>query len=107
MFLLYHSEGCNICGMEFHKCYINNLRTITCSGMLGHRILWMFSNNYLCLKLMWVLVLRLVWMNVYPESSLVSSVVFGYGFFRKTSVASCKCFSSFCNARCALKNKMI
>jgi hypothetical protein len=36
MFLLYHSEGCNICGMEFHKCYINDLRTTTCSGMLGH-----------------------------------------------------------------------
>jgi hypothetical protein len=38
MFLLYHSEGCNICGMEFHKCYINDLRTTSCSGMLGHRI---------------------------------------------------------------------
>jgi hypothetical protein len=37
MFLLYHSEGCNICEMEFHKCYINDLRTTTCSGMLGHR----------------------------------------------------------------------
>jgi hypothetical protein len=37
MFLLYHSEGCNICGMEFHKCYINDLRTTTCSGILGHR----------------------------------------------------------------------
>jgi hypothetical protein len=37
MFLLYHSEGCNICEMEFHKCYINELHTTTCSGMLGHR----------------------------------------------------------------------
>jgi hypothetical protein len=39
MFLLYHSEGCNICEMEFHKCYINDLRTTTCSGILGHRTL--------------------------------------------------------------------
>jgi hypothetical protein len=37
MFLLYHSEGCNICEMKFHKCYVNDLRTTTCSGMLGHR----------------------------------------------------------------------
>jgi hypothetical protein len=37
MFLLYHSEGCNICEMEFHKCYVNDLHTTTCSGMLGHR----------------------------------------------------------------------
>jgi hypothetical protein len=37
MFLLYHSEGCNICEMEFHKCYVNDLRTTTCSGMLGYR----------------------------------------------------------------------
>jgi hypothetical protein len=37
MFLLYHSEGYNIYEIEFHKCYINNLRTTTCSGMLGHR----------------------------------------------------------------------
>jgi hypothetical protein len=38
MFLLYHSEGCNICGGLFRKCYINDLHTTTCSGMLGHRI---------------------------------------------------------------------
>jgi hypothetical protein len=37
MFLLYHSEGCNICGGLFRKCYINDLHTTTCSGMLGHR----------------------------------------------------------------------
>jgi hypothetical protein len=37
MFLLYHSEGCNICGGLFCKCYINDLHTTTCSGMLGHR----------------------------------------------------------------------
>jgi hypothetical protein len=43
MFLLYHSEGCNICGMVFHKCYVNDLRTTTCSGMLGHR------NKFLCM----------------------------------------------------------
>jgi hypothetical protein len=36
MFLLYHSEGCNICEMVFHECYVNDLHTITCSGMLGH-----------------------------------------------------------------------
>jgi hypothetical protein len=34
---LYHSEGCNICGGLFRKCYINDLHTTTCSGMLGHR----------------------------------------------------------------------
>jgi hypothetical protein len=39
MFLLYHSKGCNICGGWFRKCYINDLHTTTCSGMLGHRIL--------------------------------------------------------------------
>jgi hypothetical protein len=39
MFLLYYSEGCNICGGLFHKCYINDLHTTTCSGMLGHRTL--------------------------------------------------------------------
>jgi hypothetical protein len=36
MFLLYHSEGCNICEMVLHKCYVNDLYTTTCSGMLGH-----------------------------------------------------------------------
>jgi hypothetical protein len=36
MFLLYHSEGCNICEMVLHECYVNHLRTTTCSGMLGH-----------------------------------------------------------------------
>jgi hypothetical protein len=34
---LYHSEGCNICGGLFCKCYVNDLHTTTCSGMLGHR----------------------------------------------------------------------
>jgi hypothetical protein len=37
MFLLYHSDGCNICRGLFRKCYINDLHTTTCSGMLGHR----------------------------------------------------------------------
>jgi hypothetical protein len=37
MFLLYHSEGCNICGGLFRECYVNDLHTTTCSGMLGHR----------------------------------------------------------------------
>jgi hypothetical protein len=36
MFLLYYSEGCNICEMVLHECYINDLHTTTCSGMLGH-----------------------------------------------------------------------
>jgi hypothetical protein len=36
MFLLYHSEGWNICEMILHECYVNDLRTTTCSGMLGH-----------------------------------------------------------------------
>jgi hypothetical protein len=36
MFLLYHSEGCNIYEMVLHECYINDLHTTTCSGMLGH-----------------------------------------------------------------------
>jgi hypothetical protein len=38
MFLLYHSKGCNICELVLHKCYINDLHTTTCSGMLGHHI---------------------------------------------------------------------
>jgi hypothetical protein len=37
MFLLYHSEGCNICELVLHECYINDLYTTTCSGMLGHQ----------------------------------------------------------------------
>jgi hypothetical protein len=36
MFLLYHSEGCNICELVLHECYINDLHTTTYSGMLGH-----------------------------------------------------------------------
>jgi hypothetical protein len=36
MFLLYHYEGCNICEMVLHECYVNALRTTICSGMLGH-----------------------------------------------------------------------
>jgi hypothetical protein len=36
MFLLYHPEGCNICEMVLHECYVNDLRTTTCSGMPGH-----------------------------------------------------------------------
>jgi hypothetical protein len=36
MFLLYHSEECNICEMVLHECYVNDLHTTTCSGMLGH-----------------------------------------------------------------------
>jgi hypothetical protein len=36
MFLLYHSKRCNICEMVPHECYVNDLHTTTCSGMLGH-----------------------------------------------------------------------
>jgi hypothetical protein len=36
MFLLYHSKGCNICEMVLHECYVSDLHTTTCSGMLGH-----------------------------------------------------------------------
>jgi hypothetical protein len=42
MFLLYHSEGCNICEMVLHECYVNELHTTTCSGMLGHHIFPLF-----------------------------------------------------------------
>jgi hypothetical protein len=37
MFLLYHSEGCKICKSVLCECYVNNLYTTTCSGVLGHR----------------------------------------------------------------------
>jgi hypothetical protein len=36
MFLLYHSEGCNICELVLHECYVNDLYTTICSGILGH-----------------------------------------------------------------------
>jgi hypothetical protein len=36
MFLLYHSEGCIICELLLHECYVNDFYTTTCSGMLGH-----------------------------------------------------------------------
>jgi hypothetical protein len=36
MFLLYHSEECNICELVLYECYVNDLYTTTCSGMLGH-----------------------------------------------------------------------
>jgi hypothetical protein len=49
MFLLYHSEGCNICEMEFYKCYVNDLCTTTCSGMLGHRSFDFDSARHLAL----------------------------------------------------------
>jgi hypothetical protein len=34
--MLYHSEECNICEMVLHECYVNDLHTTICSGMLGH-----------------------------------------------------------------------
>jgi hypothetical protein len=45
MFLLYHSEGCNICEMVLHKCYVNDLCTTTCRGMLGHHS-WYRSKSF-------------------------------------------------------------
>jgi hypothetical protein len=38
MFLLYHSEGCNICELVLYECYVNDLYTTTCSGMPDHHI---------------------------------------------------------------------
>jgi hypothetical protein len=38
MFLLYHSEECNICEIVIHECYVNDLHTTTYSGMLDHHI---------------------------------------------------------------------
>jgi hypothetical protein len=35
MFMLYHSKGCNICESVLHECYVNDLYTTTCSGVLG------------------------------------------------------------------------
>jgi hypothetical protein len=37
MFLLYHPEECNICESVLCECYVNDLYTTTCSGVLGHR----------------------------------------------------------------------
>jgi hypothetical protein len=37
MFLLYHSEGYNIYKTVLCKCYVNDLYTTTCSGVLIHR----------------------------------------------------------------------
>jgi hypothetical protein len=45
MFLLYHSEGCNICELALHECYVNDLHTRTCNGMLGHHS-WYQSKSF-------------------------------------------------------------
>jgi hypothetical protein len=45
MFLLYHSKGCNICEMVLHECYVNDLHTTICSGMLGHHNLGFARNE--------------------------------------------------------------
>jgi hypothetical protein len=45
MFLLYYSEGYNICEMVLHECYVNDLHTTTCSGMLGHHS-WYQSKSF-------------------------------------------------------------
>jgi hypothetical protein len=37
MFLLYHAEGFNIYKSVLRECYVNDLYTTTCSGVLGHR----------------------------------------------------------------------
>jgi hypothetical protein len=36
MFLLYHSERCNICKTVLLECYVNDLYSTICSGVLGH-----------------------------------------------------------------------
>jgi hypothetical protein len=36
MFLLYHSERCNICKTVLPECYVNDLYSTICSGVLGH-----------------------------------------------------------------------
>jgi hypothetical protein len=73
MFLLYHSEGCNICEMVLHECYVNDLRTTTCSGMLGHpkrKELWEYilvspvstfrlSRSLTCILLVYILLVCL------------------------------------------------
>jgi hypothetical protein len=58
MFLLYHSEGCNICELVLHECYVNDLYTTTCSGMLGHHnnivliysciVIYIIYSKYMC-----------------------------------------------------------
>jgi hypothetical protein len=45
MFLLYHSKGCNICEIILHVCYVNDLHTIICSGMLGHHRLSLITKT--------------------------------------------------------------
>jgi hypothetical protein len=77
MFLLYHSKGCNIYGMEFHKCYINDLRTTTCSGMLGHR-------KYQLARFAWQVALRAcygrkpMYFGITATSMIASSYVQGW-----------------------------
>jgi hypothetical protein len=46
MFLLYHSEGYNICEMVLHECYVNDLHTTACSGMLGHHITTKYIDHH-------------------------------------------------------------
>jgi hypothetical protein len=46
MFLLYHSEGYNICEMVLHECYVNDLHTTTYSGMLDHHRGWVLFLLY-------------------------------------------------------------
>ena len=43
MFLLYHSEDVIFTDKSFREYYVNDLRTTTCSGVLGHRS-WYQSN---------------------------------------------------------------
>jgi hypothetical protein len=58
MFLLYHFEGCNICKLVLHECYINDLYTTTCSGMLGHHKLSISNPRYNSVNNRWVLYIQ-------------------------------------------------
>jgi hypothetical protein len=56
MFLLYHSEGCNICEMVLHECYVHDLHTTTCSGLLVLLLLLHSKAKVLFSQLTWLVV---------------------------------------------------
>jgi hypothetical protein len=58
MFLLYHSEGCNIFESVLRECYVNDLYTTTCSGVLGHCMILQILVHFL-LTMFFVVVLSL------------------------------------------------
>jgi hypothetical protein len=51
MFLLYHSKGCNLVESVLRECYVNDLYTTTCSGVLGHHSWYQGNATTLCWKL--------------------------------------------------------